>query len=130
MKIRPQRYIREIPQRYRLEAACTDNNEIYFPPRVVYPGKATARLIRLSSTGKVVTWTRVYVSQQEYSVQTPYFLALVKLDGVDAQLLTQLVDVEPAEVKTGMKVRLEFRKIRQEGEEGIICYGYKAVPDW
>ncbi|MFN3820941.1 MAG: Zn-ribbon domain-containing OB-fold protein [bacterium] len=130
MKIRPQRYIREIPQRYRLEAARTDNNDIYFPPRVVYPGKASAQPIRLSLTGMVLSWTRVYVAASEYHDQAPYFLALVKLDGVGGQLLAQLVDVEPDEVKTGMKVRLEFRKIRQEGEEGIICYGYKAVPDW
>ncbi len=42
--------------------------------------------------------------------------------------MAQIVDVLHDEIKTGMPVRLEFRKIYQEGEAGIICYGHKAVP--
>lgn len=129
MKIRPQRYLREIPSRYRLEAARVETGEVYFPPRQVYPGGAKAEPVALSSEGRVITWTRLYVAPAEYSDQTPYFLAIVELDG-GGRLIAQLVDLEPEEVATGMRVRLEFRKIRQEGEEGIICYGYKAVPDW
>jgi uncharacterized OB-fold protein len=39
-----------------------------------------------------------------------------------------VADCEPEELKIGMPVRLEFRKLSQEGESGIINYGYKAVP--
>jgi len=31
-------------------------------------------------------------------------------------------------MKMGMKVRLEFRKIRSEGRTGVIVYAHKAVP--
>jgi len=27
-----------------------------------------------------------------------------------------------------MPVRIEFRKVKEEGEAGILCYGFKAVP--
>jgi uncharacterized OB-fold protein len=28
----------------------------------------------------------------------------------------------------GMPVRLEFRRIQEDGEAGVIAYGHKAVP--
>jgi uncharacterized OB-fold protein len=43
-------------------------------------------------------------------------------------LTAQVVDCDPAEVRPGMSVRLEFRRIRREGRSGILCYGFKAVP--
>jgi uncharacterized OB-fold protein len=27
-----------------------------------------------------------------------------------------------------MKVKIEFRKVKQEGEAGVINYGFKVVP--
>jgi uncharacterized OB-fold protein len=40
----------------------------------------------------------------------------------------QITDCEPEELKIGMPVKIEFRKVQQEGEAGILMYGYKAVP--
>ena len=45
-----------------------------------------------------------------------------------ARLMVQVVDCDPATVRTGLDVALEFRLIRQEGHGGILCYGHKAVP--
>jgi uncharacterized OB-fold protein len=39
-----------------------------------------------------------------------------------------MADTEPGDVRPGMDVRLVFRRIRKEGDSGILCYGYKAVP--
>ncbi len=44
------------------------------------------------------------------------------------RLTCQVVDVPPADVRTGMPVRLEFRRIQEDGEAGVIAYGHKAVP--
>ena len=38
------------------------------------------------------------------------------------------VDVDPEALKIGDAVRLEFRRVRQAGASGILCYGYKFVP--
>jgi uncharacterized OB-fold protein len=44
------------------------------------------------------------------------------------RLTAQVADVAPEDMKMGMKVRLEFRKIRSEGRTGVIVYAHKAVP--
>jgi uncharacterized OB-fold protein len=60
--------------------------------------------------------------------QAPYAVGIVELeDGV--KLTGQLVDCEFDQLKIGLPVRIEFRKLYQEGEGGIICYGYKFVPE-
>jgi uncharacterized OB-fold protein len=123
------RYTREIPQRYRLEAAkCASCGKIYYPPRRVCPcGGREFETVELPNTGKVVTYTIIRVGPSDFVEEVPYGLGIVELDG-GVRLMAQLVDVPLEEIKTGMPVRLEFRKIYQEGEAGIICYGHKAVP--
>ena len=38
-----------------------------------------------------------------------------------------IADSNLDDVKIGKKVRLEFRKIQDEGVSGLHCYGYKAI---
>ncbi len=128
MKIRSPRYAREIPQRYRYEAAKTTSGKIFFPPRMVYPGGETAKPYTMAMNGKVLTWTTLTTGPAEYSDSAPYVMSIVAMDD-GARFTAMLADVEPADVKTGMRVRIEFRKIRSEGHEGLLCYGYKVVPE-
>ena len=123
------RYTREIPQRYRLEAAkCAGCGKIYYPPRRVCPcGGREFETVELPNTGKVVTYTIIRVGPSDFVEEVPYGLGIVELDG-GVRLMAQLVDVPLEDIKTGMPVRLEFRKIYEEGKAGIICYGHKAVP--
>ena len=44
-------------------------------------------------------------------------------------LTAQVVDCDVEKVAIGDRVRLEFRRIQQDGESGVICYGYKFVPE-
>jgi uncharacterized OB-fold protein len=81
----------------------------------------------LTRTGRVVTATVLHVAPDEFAMETPYAVAIVETPE-GARLMVQLVDCEPAEVKPGLAVALEFRLIRQEGHGGILCYGHKAVP--
>ncbi len=123
------RYTREIPQRYRLEAGkCSSCGKIYYPPRLVCTcGGREFETVTLPDTGKVVTYTIIRVAPSDFTAEVPYALGIVEVEG-GVRLMAQLVDVPHDEIKTGMPVRLEFRKIYQEGEAGIICYGHKAVP--
>jgi uncharacterized OB-fold protein len=43
-------------------------------------------------------------------------------------LTAQVVDVPLEDIKVGMPVRIEFRKIQKDGHAGILMYGYKVVP--
>lgn len=121
---------REIPQRYRLEASkCDSCSKIHYPPRLVCDacGNRQFSPVRLSSTGKVVTHTTIHSAQSAFVNQLPLLLAVVELEeGV--RIMAQLADISPEDLRTGMAVRLEFRKIRQDGLSGVISYGHKAVP--
>ena len=123
------RYTREIPQRYRLEAGkCSSCGKIYYPPRrVCVCGGREFETVTLPDAGKVITYTVIRVAPSDFTEEVPYAIGNVELDG-GVRLMAQIVDAPLEEIKTGMPVRLEFRKIYQEGEAGIICYGHKAVP--
>ncbi|MBN2007803.1 Zn-ribbon domain-containing OB-fold protein [candidate division KSB1 bacterium] len=123
-------YWRSIPQRYRYEAAkCTGCGKIFFPPRIVCDECASRSFetINLSRYGKIVTFTVIRIAPSQFVDQAPYPIGIVELnDGI--KICTQIADCNPDDLKIGMPVRLEFRKISQDGTPGIIQYGYKAVP--
>jgi uncharacterized OB-fold protein len=124
------RYWREIPQRYRLEAAkCKGCGTVWFPPRLICAecGKRDFEDVKLSDTGTVKTFTVIRVAPSEFTDQSPYAIGVVELDG-GVMIQCQIADCAPEDLKTGMPVKIEFRKVKEEGEAGIICYGYKAVP--
>lgn len=127
----PSKYWREIPQRYRLETKkCRQCGKIYFPPRLICAecGSREFEPIRLADKGKVLTYTIIRVPPHQFVDQAPYAVGIVELeDGV--KLTAQIVDCSFDELRVGMPVKIEFRKIFEEGEAGIICYGYKFVPE-
>jgi hypothetical protein len=130
MSLNPARVAREFPTRYRLEAArCDGCGALSFPPRVACPACRGPKhsTVVLRPEGKVLTWTVIHVGPSSHKHEVPYALAVVELaDG--PRVTCQVVDVDLAAVKTGMPVRLEFRRIQEDGEAGVIAYGHKAVP--
>ncbi len=128
MKIRSPRYHRETPQRYRLEAAQTESGKIFFPPRVAYPGGEEAKPVVIKDTGKVLTFTVIHTPPAEYSDLSPFALAIIETDD-GARLTAQIADADVEKIEIGTRVKIEFRRMRTEGEEGLLCYGYKAVPE-
>ena len=127
----PSRYWREIPQRYRLEAnRCAPCNLTLFPPRLICPECHNRDLekTRLAERGKLLTYTIIRVPPSQFRDQAPYAVGIVELeDGV--RLTGQIVDCGFEDIKIGMPVKTEFRKLYQEGQSGILCYGYKFVPE-
>jgi uncharacterized OB-fold protein len=54
-------------------------------------------------------------------------VALIRLE--EGPLVTaQLTDVAPEEVSIGQPVEMVTRKIREDGPDGLIVYGYKFRP--
>jgi uncharacterized protein len=122
-------YAREIPARYRLEAArCTACGKIAFPARVVCRAckGAAFETVRLSREGKLVTWTVIHVAAAPFAQGTPYVVGIVELrEGV--RVTAQIVDCDPAELEVGTELCAVFRRVSAEGEGGILKYGYKFV---
>lgn len=85
-------------------AACA---RTYVPPRMACP-ECFAELrdwVEVSDTGTVVSYTVVREPGMLQPVARPYVLALIHLDGADTALTHYLGEIEPAAVKTGMRVR-------------------------
>lgn len=81
----------------------------------------------LSGHGEVYSFSTMYNVPKGYEEQKPYTIALIKLD--EGPMITaQLTDVETAMVQIGMRVEMVTRKLREDGSEGQIIYGYKFRP--
>jgi uncharacterized protein len=82
---------------------------------------------KLSGLGEVYSFSTMYNAPKGFEDQKPYTVALIKMD--DGPLLTaQLTDVDHDQVNIGMRVEMVTRKIREDGMEGQIVYGYKFRP--
>ncbi len=123
-------YWREMPRRYRLEAAkCKKCEHISFPARLICPecGHREFENINLKRTGKLLTYTVIHVAPSQFTDQVPYAVGILELDD-GVRLMAQIADCPLNELKTGMTLKIEFRRITSEGQAGIIHYGYKCVP--
>ena len=83
--------------------------------------------VTLTGRGEVYSFTTMYNVPKGFEEQKPYSVALIKLD--DGPMVTaQLTDVASPEIHIGMRVEMVTRKLREEGDEGQIIYGYKFRP--
>jgi len=117
-------------QRYRLEGECCDHcGEMIFPPRDICPAckKPAKTPHTLSGRGEVYTYSTVHSAPQGFEVYAPYTVAIIKLE--EGPMVTaQLTDVAPADIEIGMPVEMVTRRIRAQGDDGTITYGYKFRP--
>ncbi len=124
------RYWREIPQRYRMEAGkCGKCGKVFYPHRLICDSCKSREFetVTLPEEGEILTYTVIRTPPAGFEDEAPYAIGIVKL-GEDVQLLTQIVDCDFDELNIGSKVRLEFRRIQEDGKSGVLCYGYKCVP--
>jgi len=123
------RFWREIPNRYNLVGArCGNCNKVLFPPRYICPycrrmGKLEP--YRLKRRGKVISYTVVHVAANGFEDQAPYALVIIELED-GPRLTAQVTDCNPDEVKIGDEVEIVFRRMGEEGQDGVIYYGFKA----
>lgn len=82
---------------------------------------------KLNRLGKVISWTRIYVTSRRFRFQAPYYLVLVELINKE-RLIGQLVDERGKNVRIGMRVVSVLRRLRRGGKEGVIVYGLKFKP--
>ncbi len=88
--------------------------------------EGAAEMFPLSGRGTVYSFTQVTAPAEPFEAYAPYALALVQLD--EGPLVTaQLTDLE-GEPEIGMRVEMVIRKLRTDGERGIIIYGPKFRP--
>lgn len=100
-----------------------------FPPRDICPecSGPAKESFAFSGRGEVYSFSTLYQPPAGFEKYAPYTVALVRLE--EGPLVTaQLTDVDKDQVHIGMPVEMVTRKLSEEGEEGIILYGYKFRP--
>lgn len=121
-RLQQQRYI-------LLGEQCHHCGAKIFPPRDVCPecAQEAQELYRFSGKGKVFSYTTVFDAPAGFEGTTPYTVGLVKLE--EGPLVTaQLTDVDNDDVEIGMQVEMVTRKLREDGGQGMLVYGYKFRP--
>jgi uncharacterized OB-fold protein len=117
-------------QRYALVGEeCPHCAHKIFPPRDICPdcGEEAKTLYQFSGRGEVYSYTTLYDAPEGHEEQAPYTVAIVKLE--EGPLVTaQLTDLNQRDVSVGMPVEMVTRKLRTEGDRGVIVYGYKFRP--
>jgi|GEM_PF-1044391 len=121
------------PASHRAETVTSLTNTTVPPEIDGVPQRAAGTMAgsniarNLSGRGVVYSYTLMYNVPQGFEEQKPYTVALVKLD--EGPMVTaQLTDVDHGAVAIGMRVEMVTRKLREDGAEGQIIYGYKFRP--
>ncbi|MDR0911191.1 MAG: Zn-ribbon domain-containing OB-fold protein [Methanobrevibacter sp.] len=119
---------RHANERYNLIGSkCNTCGEVFFPSRVVCPScrrKGDIEPIQFKGTGKIHTFSIVRTPTSDFKTIAPYAIAVVDLDE-GAKISAQIVDVDVDDIAIGDPVELVFRKIREDGKDGVITYGFK-----
>lgn len=82
---------------------------------------------KLGKVGKIIAWTKIFVTASDFKRYAPYPVVLVKLQNGE-KLAVQMVDYEENDLQVGREVIITLRKVREGTNEGIIAYGLKCKP--
>ncbi|AEG19307.1 Zn-ribbon domain-containing OB-fold protein [Methanobacterium paludis] len=119
---------RHIQQRYNLIGSkCSQCGKVFFPKRVICPEcrrRGKIEDIKLSGKGKIYTYSVINTPTDEFKTLAPYVVAIIELEE-GTKITSQIVDCDPDKIEIGDEVEVVFRKIRTEGDDGVISYGYK-----
>ena len=117
-------------QRLSLQGeVCPSCGAKLFPPRDVCPECAAPAKtpFQFSGRGTIYSFATMYSAPKGFEPYLPYVVALVKLE--EGPLMTaQLTDVTKKDVYIGMPVEMVTRRLREDGEGGLISYNYKFRP--
>lgn len=117
-------------QRYGLVGeVCPHCESKIFPPRDICPdcGKDAKTIFQFSGKGEIYSFTTVHQAPAGHEENAPYTVALIQLEE-GPMVSAQLTDLEDRSVEIGMPVEMVTRKLRSEGERGMLIYGYKFRP--
>jgi uncharacterized OB-fold protein len=124
------RYWRTTRQRYQLVGeVCPNCSGKIFPPRDVCPTceKEAKTPFAFSGVGEVYSYSTVYQAAAGYEKATPYTVAMIRL--AEGPLVSaQLTDIDDKDVSIGMPVEMVTRVLREDGDRGMLVYGYKFRP--
>lgn len=105
---------------------CRKCNKLSWPPRTICPECVSSDLewVTLSSTGEIQIYTVETVGTPA-GFNNPLIHALVKIDGLELTLFTQIVDVNVDQLSEGMKVGLRVLPL----DKDRVSFAFGPVSD-
>jgi uncharacterized OB-fold protein len=126
----PPKLWREKRERYlAIGVQCTECGHKNFPSTQLCLNCGGSKLTeyKLAEFGEIISFTMITQTAPEMEKYLPYAIALIKLDD-GVKITAQVIDVDYDKIKEGMKVRMVFRILSIDGNEGLIRYGFKFIP--
>jgi len=104
---------------------CPTCNLVYVPARSVCRdcfGKLS-EWVEVSQKGTLLTYAVAYQPNPVQPLEPPVAYGIVQLDGADTGFVHMLGEVDPGQLKVGMKVKAVF-KVKQERQASILDIKY------
>jgi uncharacterized protein len=91
--------------------------KVYFPPKEADPatGLALDEFLELPDIGTVTTFAIINIPFPGQRIKPPYVAAYVLLDGADIPFLHLVVEIDPADVRMGLRVQAVWKPREQWG---------------
>lgn len=88
---------------------------VLVPPTEYDPETAEAltEVVEVGQVGTVTSWTWVDPPRPQSPWESPHALAMIQLDGADTAMLHGVLVDGPADMRTGMRVRAQWRDERE-----------------
>ncbi len=126
-------YLRGLAEGKIIGGRTDAKGKVYVPPRGASPtdGLPTREQVELPDTGTVTTFCIVNVPFLGQRIKPPYTAAYVLLDGADIAFLHLILDIDPAEVRMGMRVEAVWKPQDEWGYtlENIDHFRPSGEPD-
>jgi len=96
------------------------------PPKTFCPSCRRSGKIenfQFSGNGKISSYTIIRVPPEGFEMHTPYAVAIISLDegtNISGQVIGDINQVE-----VGKRVQPVFRRLMEDGKDGVIHYGVK-----
>ena len=118
------RFLTELRDRKRIMGTrCPDCNRVYVPARSIC-GECSGQLkdwVRVSDKGMLLTYTVCHEANPVQPTELPVIYGIVQLDGADTGFVHMLGEVEPEQLRVGMRVEAKFKEDR---EASILAIKY------
>ncbi|MBX7432006.1 OB-fold domain-containing protein [Mycobacterium sp. Y57] len=118
-------FLRALEEGKLLGARTDGTGKVYFPPKEADPatGLELDEYVELSDKGTVTTFAIINIPFPGQRIKPPYVAAYVLLDGADIPFLHLVTEIDPADVRMGMRVQAVW-KPREEWGLGIDNIDY------
>ncbi|MFZ0548380.1 MAG: Zn-ribbon domain-containing OB-fold protein [Candidatus Promineifilaceae bacterium] len=96
-----------------LATRCPQCDRTWLPPRPACPEcLQVTKWIELSGQGVLVSWSILHYAPKMLvgTLETPYILAYVRLEGADTLFAHLLTGIEPAKLEAGMRISAVFNQ--------------------